>query len=96
MNVPESPLPYDLEGHVALITGANHGIGAATARALAGCGAAVVASYLRLSDPQDFPESYRSNRARRADDVVAAIRSQGGRAVSQRCHNAREGTTWPR
>ena len=43
-------LPYDLQGHVALITGANHGIGAATAEALARCGARVLASYLRLAE----------------------------------------------
>jgi SAM-dependent methyltransferase len=48
---------------VALITGANHGIGAATAVALAGCGASVLVSYLRTSDPDDYPEPYRFNRA---------------------------------
>ena len=47
---PKQELPYDLSGHVALITGANHGIGAATAVALANCGASVLLSYLRLSD----------------------------------------------
>jgi 3-oxoacyl-[acyl-carrier protein] reductase len=82
MHPSDSPLPYDLTGHVALITGANHGIGAATARALAGCGAAVLVSYLRTSDPEDFPEPYRSNRARTADDVLVRIHSQGGRAVA--------------
>jgi 3-oxoacyl-[acyl-carrier protein] reductase len=82
MHVPDSPLPYDLHGHVAVITGANHGIGAATATALAGCGAAVLLSYLRTSDPEDFPEPYRSNRAQTADDVLAGIHARGGRAVA--------------
>jgi len=40
-----------LQGHVALVTGANHGIGAATALILASHGAAVVVSYLRIPDP---------------------------------------------
>ena len=82
MHLSASPLPYDLNGHVALITGANHGIGAATATALAGCGAAVLLSYLRTSDPEDFPEPYRSNRARTADEVLATIHARGGRAVA--------------
>jgi 3-oxoacyl-[acyl-carrier protein] reductase len=78
----DTQLRFDLNGHVALITGANHGIGAATARALAGCGAAVLLSYLRTADPEDFPEPYRSNRAKGPDDVLAAIRARGGRAVA--------------
>jgi len=80
MHESEERLPYDLNGRVVLITGANHGIGAATAEALAGCGAAVLVSYLRTQDPEDFPESYRSNRAKGAEDVLAAIHAQGGRA----------------
>ena len=51
----------DLRNHVALVTGGNHGIGAATARALAASGAAVLVSYLRLDDAPDpgIPETYR-------------------------------------
>jgi 3-oxoacyl-[acyl-carrier protein] reductase len=82
MSIPSDHPPYDLNGHVALITGANHGIGAATAIALANCGASVLLTYLRTSDPEDFPEPYRSNRAKGAADVLAAIRSRGGRAAS--------------
>jgi 3-oxoacyl-[acyl-carrier protein] reductase len=74
-------LPYDLSGHVALITGANHGIGAATASALARCGASVLISYLRISDPADYPEPYRSNRAKDASEIVSAIRSFGGKVA---------------
>ena len=80
MDAADAPPPYDLAGHVALVTGANHGIGAATAAALAGCGAAVVASYLRTLDPEDLPRAYRANRARGADAVLAAIAARGGRA----------------
>src|ERR1700730_7378491 len=72
-----------LDGHVAIVTGANHGIGAATARALAQQGAAVLVTWLRVVDTPDpgIPEAYRRNRARGGDDVVAAIVAAGGRAV---------------
>ncbi len=71
-------------GHTAIVTGANHGIGAATAVALARRGCAVLCSYLRLDDPDDpgTPQSYRAHRAGSADDVVAQIDADGGRALA--------------
>ena len=80
MNELSKYTAYDLSGHVALITGANHGIGAATAKALAKCGASVLITYLCLSDPPDFPEVYRTNRAKDAGEVLSAIQAFGGEA----------------
>jgi 3-oxoacyl-[acyl-carrier protein] reductase len=79
-----SELPYRLAGHVALITGANHGIGAATARALAACGARVALGYLRLDEAPDpgIPETYRRQRAASANEVIAGIRAAGGECVA--------------
>jgi 3-oxoacyl-[acyl-carrier protein] reductase len=82
MNVPSSPEP-----RVALVTGANHGIGAATAKALAARGAAVLCAYFRnerqggLDDPS-LPPAYRATRMARADFVVESIRAAGGRAAA--------------
>lgn len=92
MNNPKHSLPYDLTGHVALITGANHGIGAATAKALAGCGASVLISYLRLSDPEDHPEPYRTNRGKDASEVLAAIEAFGGKAIAMEADLGDEST----
>lgn len=71
-------------GHTAIVTGANHGIGAATARALARRGCAVLCTFLRLQDPDDpgTPQAYRDKRAQDAEAVVADIREQGGTAVA--------------
>lgn len=79
-----TPPPFELRGHVALITGANHGIGAAIAQTLAVCGASVVVSYRRIPDPGDaaVPELYRRNRAMDARQVLAGIEAQGGRAIA--------------
>jgi 3-oxoacyl-[acyl-carrier protein] reductase len=58
----------NLKGHVALVTGASRGIGAAVALALASAGAAVAVNY--------------RERAGGADAVVAKINAIGGRATA--------------
>ena len=70
--------------HIALVTGANHGIGAATAEALAARGASVVCAYWQVDDGSDpaVPEEYRTNRVGTADAVVEGIRERGGEAVA--------------
>jgi 3-oxoacyl-[acyl-carrier protein] reductase len=57
----------DLEGKVALVTGASRQIGAAVARALGQRGAAVVVNYLSGRD--------------RAESIAASIDEDGGRAL---------------
>jgi 3-oxoacyl-[acyl-carrier protein] reductase len=71
-----------IDGRVAIVTGANHGIGAATAATLAGHGARVLVTYLRVEDPaaDGVPEAYRVNQAHNADAVVRSIRDAGGQA----------------
>jgi 3-oxoacyl-[acyl-carrier protein] reductase len=70
--------------HTAIVTGANHGIGAAVAAALAERDCAVLCTYLRVDDPAGpgLPPAYRENRARDGGGVADRIRAGGGRALA--------------
>ena len=58
----------ELSAHVALVTGASRGIGAAIALALAAAGAAVAINYRERAEP--------------AEAVAAKIKAMGGRAIA--------------
>ena len=73
-------MPGKLSGEVALVTGANHGIGAAVARALAARGADVAVTYLRTGDP-DQDDAYNVARSAGGDAIRAEIETLG-----RRCH----------
>src|ERR1022692_1348772 len=73
-----------MDGHTAVVTGANHGIGAATAVELGRRGCAVLCTFLRVHDEVDpgVPQAYRDCRAAGADAVVEQIQAAGGRALA--------------
>src|SRR5580693_35148 len=70
--------------HVAIVTGANHGIGAATARALARQGCAVVCAYFRVIDRVDpgTSQAYHENRMSNAGSILGEVITAGGRAIA--------------
>lgn len=71
----------DFSGHVALVTGANHGIGRATAHLLAARGAAVLVTYLR-TELAGETEAYARNRMLDGQEVAEAIVQSGGKAFA--------------
>jgi len=85
----------NLENKIVLVTGANHGIGAATARAFAAQGAKVFIAYYR--EPGDLPPAeldrarkgahagpllYRAMQQQAGESIAAEIKSQGGTAAA--------------
>jgi 3-oxoacyl-[acyl-carrier protein] reductase len=75
-----------LKDKVVLVTGANHGIGAATARAFAAEGACVAIHYLDAPPPDKWDEAYTSLHVVKgrpaAEELVHKIQQQGARAIA--------------
>lgn len=71
-----------LEGRVAIVTGANHGIGAATARALASQGVRVFITYYRAETPFSDSELEEAERKGvRGDALYAALQQKPGHLI---------------
>jgi 3-oxoacyl-[acyl-carrier protein] reductase len=75
-----------LKDKVVLITGANHGIGAATARAFAAEGACVAIHFLDAPPPSLFDNTYTALHAVKgraaAEAIVQQIQATGGRVMA--------------
>jgi len=83
--------------HVALVTGANHGIGAAIARTLAASGHAVVVAFFAFDDAPDptVAEQSRVNHRLDGERVAEEIIAAGGRAIAVSA-DLTDGATIPR
>lgn len=71
-----------LTGTIALVTGANHGIGAATAVALADRGADVALTYLRTGPDPAHSEAFARARAADGSATRAAVEARGRRCLA--------------
>jgi len=85
-------LEIDLSGHVAIVTGGNHGIGAAVSRRLTAAGAAVLVNFLRVATDESLPTGYIEGRAASADLLVDSIVDSGGCAHGIEADLTHDGT----
>ncbi|MBU4350986.1 SDR family oxidoreductase [Candidatus Parcubacteria bacterium] len=71
-----------LKNKIALVTGANHGIGSAVAKALAKQGVKVFITYLKIENDRtkDLDLLYKERRSSSADKTPEEIRKDGGTA----------------